>query len=71
MAGSQELSLRIAGMHCGACVRRVTGALEKVPGLKVKTVEVGSAAVNYDPAQAKPEDIVAAVNHIGFQAAVQ
>ena len=71
MASTQELSLHIAGMHCGACVRRVTGALEKVPGLKVKAVEVGSAAVNYDPAQVKPEDIIAAVNHIGFQATVQ
>ena len=68
MADSQELSLRINGMHCGACVRRVTSALEKVPGLKVKSVEVGSASVSFDPAQAKPGDIVAAVNHIGFQA---
>lgn len=71
MAGTQELSLRIEGMHCGACVRRVTGALEKVPGLKVLAVEVGSASVSYDPAQATPADVAAAVGSIGFPATVK
>ena len=71
MAGTQELSLHIAGMHCGACVRRVTDALAKVPGLKITAVEVGSASVTYDPSQATPADVAAAVNRIGFQATAQ
>ena len=71
MAGTQELSLRIDGMHCGACVRRVTGALEKVPGLRVLAVEVGSASVTYDPSQATPAGVADAVNRIGFQATVK
>ena len=31
----QEVKLQIQGMHCGACVRRVTSALEKLGGVKV------------------------------------
>lgn len=63
------LKLDITGMHCGACVRRVTTALEKVPGVAVKSVEVGSAQVEYDPSVAAPEAIRSAVEKIGFGAA--
>lgn len=65
---SQQLRLNIQGMHCGACVRRVTNALSHVPGVKVENVEVGSAKVEFDPAVAQPAQIVSAVNDIGFTA---
>lgn len=61
-----QLKLDITGMHCSACVRRVTAALEKVPGVQVKAVEVGNAQLEYDPAIAAPETIRAAVEQIGF-----
>ena len=64
-----ELKLNINGMHCQSCVRRVTAALEKVPGVTVKAVEVGSAQLDYDPATAAPEAIRAAVEKIGFPVA--
>ncbi len=65
---SEQLRLNIQGMHCAACVRRVTAALSHVPGVKVENVEVGSAKVEFDPAAAEPSQIVAAVNNIGFTA---
>ncbi|HEU5341875.1 heavy metal-associated domain-containing protein [Edaphobacter sp.] len=65
------LNLSVQGMHCGACVRRVTAALEAVPRVRVESVEVGSARIGYDPAEATPEGIVASINRIGFQASVQ
>ena len=64
----QSLVLNIGGMHCDACVRRVTQALEKVGGVTVEHVEVGSARVLYDPHTAAPQQIADAVNKIGFQA---
>ena len=67
----KQLSLAITGMHCGACVRRVTAALEKVQGVQVRTVEVGSARVEYDPLQANPSAILASIEKIGFSAAAQ
>lgn len=42
---AQTLTFNISGMHCAACVRRVTAALEKVPGVAVEDVQVGSARV--------------------------
>ncbi len=61
-----QMKLAINGMHCQSCVRRVTAALEKVPGVQIKSVEVGSAQLDYDPAVAAPEAIRAAVEKIGF-----
>jgi len=65
----KQLNLLITGMHCGACVRRVTAALEKTQGVKIGTVEVGSARLEYDPAQADPASIMASVAKLGFSAA--
>jgi copper chaperone len=46
-----EFTLRIEGMHCGACVRRVSHALAGTVGLEVKEVRVGAARIssNQDP----------------------
>jgi copper chaperone len=38
-----EIALRIDGMHCGSCVRRVGQALATVPGVTVNEVRVGAA----------------------------
>ena len=43
-----EFTLRIDGMHCGACVRRVSQALA-TEGLTVKEVRVGAARVESRP----------------------
>jgi hypothetical protein len=42
----------------------------KVGGVKINSVEVGSARVAIDPQQVRPEQLVEAVNRIGFQATV-
>jgi copper chaperone len=65
------LKLAIEGMHCGACVRRVTNALQGVDGVQVSSVEVGSAKVTFDAAKTTAQEISAAVDRIGFTARVQ
>jgi len=62
---SKEVRIQIEGMHCAACVRRVTAALEKVA--EVKAVEVGTAVVRTD---GNGQAAVDAVNRIGFKATV-
>jgi copper chaperone CopZ len=49
-----EITLKIDGMHCGSCVRRVSQALASVPGVKVGEVRVGAARLTAieDPASA-------------------
>ena len=71
MAEQKGLRLAITGMHCGSCVNRVTMALNKVAGVAVRKVVVGSAEVAYDPQAASPDEIAAAVNGIGFSARVE
>jgi copper chaperone len=65
------LNLAIEGMHCGACVRRVTSALQSVQGVTVNSVEVGSAKVVFDAAETSAQDITATLDHNGFPARVQ
>jgi copper chaperone len=67
---ASTLKLSIEGMHCGACVRRVTNALQAVPGVEVGSVEVGTATVTFNSNAATPEQIAGAVNSIGFTAQV-
>lgn len=62
-----SLNLKISGMHCGACVRRVNAALEKVPGVRVGAVDVGSARLEYDPARSDTQAIKSALEKIGFE----
>ena len=64
------LKLSTEGMHCEGCVRRVTTALQGVKGVEVDSVEVGSAQTTFDPGQASVEEILCAVNRIGFSARV-
>ena len=59
--------LKIDGMHCQACVRRVTTAIEKVAGPESAKVEIGSAAVHFDPEKTSEQAIAEAVRAIGFE----
>jgi copper chaperone len=45
------MKLQIDGMHCQACVARVSKAIQHVEGAKVNEIEVGSATVSVDPAR--------------------
>jgi copper chaperone CopZ len=64
------LTLSVEGMHCGACVNRVTSALKGLEGVEVGAVEVGSASVRFDPAKISAKAITAAVDRIGFSARI-
>ena len=60
----REITLNIEGMHCGACVRRVTQALERTPGTEVVEVRVGAARVRAE----EPGPAVAALAKAGYTA---
>ena len=47
----------VAGMHCGGCVKSVTGAVSRVPGVKHVEVslENNAAKVEFDGTLATPE----------------
>jgi copper chaperone len=62
-----EFTLRIDGMHCGACVRRVSQALA-TEGLNVKEVRVGAARVETDQNPPPLDRALTAIQKVGYSA---
>jgi copper chaperone len=62
----EQLTLAVTGMSCGHCVAAVTKALQQLDGVTVQRVEIGSAAVRYDPAAVSSGRIVQAVEAAGY-----
>lgn len=64
------IRLRISGMSCGHCVKRVTDALSEVPGVEhVHSVDlVSGEAIVEGPANL--EALLAAVNSTGYEASL-
>jgi copper chaperone CopZ len=49
----------------------VAAALEAVNGVQLKAVEIGTTKIAFDSNQASAEEIVAAVDRLGFSARVE
>jgi copper chaperone len=64
----EQLNLTIEGMSCEHCVRAVKNRLTRTPGVKVESVEVGSARVQYDPSATNIDDIEEAIADEGYTA---
>ena len=63
-----EFTLRIDGMHCGSCVRRVSQALSAMPGVVVNEVRVGAARLTATAEPAPVESAIAALAKAGYAA---
>ncbi len=68
----ERSDLTVKGMHCASCTTRVENALKRVPGVQEATVNLLAerAAVQFDPQQAKPEDLIAALDVAGYDGQV-
>jgi copper chaperone CopZ len=66
----EPLNLKIEGMSCEHCVRAVKNRLTATPGVKVDEVAVGSARLQYDPAQTNIDEIEEAIADEGYTAFV-
>lgn len=62
-----ELNVTITGMSCGHCVKAVEKALDQVSGVQSRSVQVGSARITFDPAQASHDRILDAIREEGYQ----
>jgi len=69
---SSTVDLSITGMTCAACVNRVDKALRRVPGVGDAAVNLlaNQAAVKFDASLAQPASMIAAVEKIGYGAAL-
>jgi copper chaperone CopZ len=68
-----SIELKVDGMTCQGCVRSVTKKLSGMTGVSSAAVDLaaGKATVQYDASSAKVEDLIAAVEQIGFHASMK
>ncbi|MBI5304407.1 MAG: copper-translocating P-type ATPase [Chloroflexi bacterium] len=69
---TQQVTLPIAGMTCASCVMHVEHGLKEVPGVEKAAVNLANerATVEFDPAQANIDQMVAAVRDVGYDVVV-
>ncbi len=63
-----EFTLKIDGMHCAACVRRVNEALGSVPGVVVNEVRVGEARLAALQVPPPVDQVIDVIAKAGFAA---
>jgi copper chaperone CopZ len=63
-----EFTLRIDGMHCGSCVRRVSQALATTEGVQVEEVQIGEARLTSSLNPAPVDLALAALAKAGYTA---
>jgi copper ion binding protein len=65
-----KLEINVTGMTCQGCVRTIENKLSSVNGVEYAHVNLGAgkAVVEYDDASTRAEDLIKAVQQVGFEA---
>jgi len=66
-----RVSLAVEGMSCGHCVSRVKKALVDLPGVTVRSVDVGRAEIDFDPTLQSLAAVTTALGAAGYPAEVR
>jgi copper chaperone len=66
-----EFTLRIDGMHCGSCVRRVTQALNSAGNVDVEEVRIGAARLKSPDENPSVDAAIAALAKAGYRARLE
>lgn len=69
-SGVTNITLHVEGMTCPSCKAAVKTALLRLPGVRDAKVDVArrSANVEYDASKVSPQQMVTAVNRLGYEA---
>jgi copper chaperone len=62
----ERKELSIGGMSCEHCVSAVRGALERLEGVAVEKVEIGTARIGFEPGRIEEDRIREAVEEEGY-----
>jgi len=71
MMQQQRLHIRIDGMTCGACVRRVEQTLESVAGVESADVNLANESVQIVAHNLAVDDLVAALEDAGYSPVIE
>lgn len=69
-ASAKVIDLKVTGMTCQGCADHVTNALSEKKGIVKSDVKFADnkALVTYDPSVIKPEEIITAIEVVGYKA---
>lgn len=72
-AEAKTSTFRVEGMTCGGCAAGLKMTVKKLDGVQKAeaSYEEGKAVVTYDPSKLKPEQIIAAIEKLGYKATLQ
>ena len=62
------LKLAIEGMSCGHCLNAVNRSLAGLTGVRIKSVAIGRAELEFDPTVTDTRHITAAIDEAGYRA---
>ena len=65
-----EATLRVPAIHCGGCVKTITGTLEALPSVKVAEADTETklVRVQFDDSAVSVDQIREALDEVGFSA---
>lgn len=63
----KDITLAIGGMSCGHCLNAVNKALAAVPGVEVKSVQIGRAEIRIPESSAADQAVRTAVEGAGYK----
>ncbi|MGH3821242.1 MAG: heavy-metal-associated domain-containing protein [Pseudonocardiaceae bacterium] len=64
------LTFRVEGMHCASCALLIDDTLADLPGVRDTRTRVKTrlSAVTLDLTQSRPEDVISAIEELGYRA---
>ncbi len=67
----EKVTLKVQGMHCSSCTKRVERALAKLRGVSAVKVDLlsGQAAVEYTPGEVTEAQLKETVRALGYKVA--
>ena len=67
---AQETTLKVPALHCGSCVKTITGTLEALPSVKVAETNTKTklVRVQFDESAVSVVQIREALDEVGFSA---
>lgn len=65
---AQETTLKVPALHCGGCVKTITGTLEALPSVEVTQADTETKLVRieFDDSAVSVDQIRDALDEIGF-----
>ena len=63
----KDITLAISGMSCGHCLNAVNKAIGAVPGIEVKSVQIGRAEVRVPESDPSGSAVKAAIEGAGYK----